>query len=162
MRASWWAFRPQTIRAALWQGLNFNANLKPMPMRWAAAITRHPASYKVAHQLTRSLVVAAAQRKRIRLQGALKFKPRQRAAGVVSRRDAHHNTGVRIALIAGVLAHAVGHQSARLRCCGYHCASWAHAKAVNAAAIVGMVHQLVVCRAQQRVARVLAEPRTVN
>ena len=95
-------------------------------------------------------------------QLALKFNASQRAAGVVRRRYAHHDAGIGVALIARVLAHAVGHHPAWLRCGGHHRAAGAHAKAVNAATIGRMVHQLIVSRAQQRVAGMLAKPRAVN
>ena len=81
---------------------------------------------------------------------------------VVGRVNAHHDARVGIALVARILAHAVGHHPFGLRGRGHHCAAGAHAKAVNAAAIFGVVHQLVVGRTQKRVTGVAAPAGAVD
>ena len=81
---------------------------------------------------------------------------------VVLRRDADDDAGVGVALVARVLAHAVGDHAARLGGRGDHRAARAHAEAVDRAAVAGVVHQLVVGGAEQRVAGVRAEARAVD
>ena len=80
----------------------------------------------------------------------------------IGRRDAHHHACVGIALGARILAHAVGHHAARLAGGSHHGAAWAHTEAVHGAPIAGMVHQLVIGRAQQRVAGMHAPARLVD
>ena len=71
---------------------------------------------------------------------------------IVRRLNAHHDARIGVALIARVLAHAIGHHAARLGRGGHHRAAGAHAKAVHRAPIPRVVHQLVVGRAQGWVA----------
>ena len=96
----------------------------------------------------------------------LKRNARQRATGVVGWGDADHDAGVGVALVSGVLAHAIGDHAPFFGRGRHHRAARAHAKAVNRPALSGpvhgMVHQLVVGRAQQRVPRVPAEPGAVD
>ena len=80
----------------------------------------------------------------------------------VGRLDADHDAGVGIALIARVLAHAIGDHAPRLAGSGHYGAAGAHAKTVNTAPIAGVVHQFVIGRAQGRVACVSAPARPVN
>ena len=88
--------------------------------------------------------------------------PASGSPGIVRRRDADHDAGVGIALVARILAHAVGDDAARLRGRGDHRAARAHAEAVDRAAVRAVMHQLVVGRAEQRVAGVLAEAAAVD
>ena len=81
---------------------------------------------------------------------------------VVLRRDADHDAGIGVALVARILAHAVGHHALRLRGGGHHGAAGTHAEAVDRAAVLRVVHQLVVGRAEDRVAGVGAEARAVD
>ena len=84
---------------------------------------------------------------------ALQRDARQRRAiGIILRRDADHDAGIGVALIAGILAHAVGDDAAFLRGRRHHRAAGAHAETVDAAAIAGMMHQPVFRRAQFLVA----------
>jgi hypothetical protein len=69
---------------------------------------------------------------------------------------------VGVALVARILAHAVGHHAARLRGGGHHGAARAHAEAVGRAAVGAVVHQLVVGRAEQRVPACGAEAGAVD
>ena len=84
------------------------------------------------------------------------------SGAVVLRRDADDDAGVGVALVVRVLAHAVGDDAARLRRRGDDRAARAHAEAVDRAAVAGVVHQLVVGGAEQRVAGVRAEARAVD
>ena len=63
---------------------------------------------------------------------------------VVTRINAHHDTGVGIALIARILAHAVGHHPLGFAGGCHHGASRAHAKAIHTATVVRVVNQFVV------------------
>ena len=127
-------------------------------------------SQKVTDQLARRFVSTAAQRVGLGLKLALKSNARQRmhrlagnrAFYKISRCNAHHDAGIGIALVARILAHAVGHHAADFRGGGHHRAARAHAKTVDAAAIGSVVHQLVVGRAQQRMAGMLAQPCAVD
>ena len=74
--------------------------------------------------------------------------PARRAVRVVARRDADDDAGVGVELGAGILAHAVGGDAAGFRGGGDHAPAGAHAEAVDAAAVAGVVHQLVVGGAQ--------------
>ena len=74
----------------------------------------------------------------------------------IARVDAHHHAGVGVALGARILAHAVGDHPTRLGGGGHHRAAGAHTEAVDRAAVLGVMHQLVVGRAEQRVAGVPA------
>ena len=67
--------------------------------------------------------------------------------------EGHHQAAVGIALIAGVLAHAVGHHPPLLRGGPHHKTARTHAEAVNAAAIAGVMNKLVFRRAKPRMAR---------
>ena len=82
--------------------------------------------------------------------------------GVVNGVDSHHDAGIGVAFIARVLAHAVGDHAAWLRCGRHHRATGAHAKAVDGAAVIGVVHQFVVGGAQARVAGMTAPAGAVN
>ena len=84
------------------------------------------------------------------------------SCAVVLRRDADDDAGVGVALVARVLAHAVGDDAARLRRRRHHRAARAHAEAVDGAAVARVVHELVVGRAEDRVAGVRAEAGAVD
>ena len=113
---------------------------------------------EVAHQLRRGLVVAAAEDEGVGLQAFLELDARQRASRVIHfRGDTHDDAGVGVALVTRVLAHAVGDDPVRLAGGRYHCAAGAHAEAVYRAAVLGVVHQLVVGGAELRVAGILAQ-----
>ena len=62
--------------------------------------------------------------------------------------DVHHDAAVGIALVAGVLAHAVGHHPPLLGGGAHHQAARAHAEAVHTAAVAGVVDELVFSRPQ--------------
>src|SRR3546814_10157696 len=66
------------------------------------------------------------------------------AARIIFRRDADDDAGVGVALVARVLAHAVGDDAAGFRRGGDDGAAGAHAEAVDAAAVLRMVDELVV------------------
>src|SRR5690606_26475407 len=125
---------------------------------------------EIAHQLSGSNVVATAQLVSARLPEALKSHAVERTDGafrlavlaIVLRRDAHHDASVGIALVARILAHAVGDHAVGLGRGGDHGAARAHAEAVHRAPIAGMVHQLVVGRAQDGVAGVRAKAGLVD
>ena len=87
-----------------------------------------------------------------------------RAGGAdVLGREADDDAGIGVALVARVLAHAVGHHPARLGGRGDDRAARAHAEAVDRAAVLRVVHQLVVGGAEQRMAGVLlAEPGAID
>ena len=78
-------------------------------------------------------------------------------AGIILGRDADHEAGVGVALVARILAHAVGHDSAWLAGGRDHRAARAHAEAVDGAAIRAMVRKRIGRRAQVRVAGAGAE-----
>ena len=82
--------------------------------------------------------------------------------GIVLGRDAHHDAGVGVALVARILAHAVGDHASGLGRRRHHRAAGTHAEAVHRAAVFRVVHQFVVGRAEQRIAGVRPEPRTVD
>ena len=65
--------------------------------------------------------------------------------------DRNHQPTVGIALIAGVLAHAIRHDTTRLRGRTHHKSAGAHAEAVDAASVAGVMHQLVFGGTEQRV-----------
>ena len=73
---------------------------------------------------------------------------------VVRRRDADDDAGVGVALVARVLAHAVGDHALRLRGRGDDRAARAHAEAVDRAAVLRVVHEPVVGSAEERMAGV--------
>jgi hypothetical protein len=83
------------------------------------------------------LVGAAAQFKGTAFPLALEGHAVQRVdrpsavLAVVLRRDAHHDAGVGVALVAAVLAHAVGDHAASFGRGGHHRATRAHAEAVD-------------------------------
>ena len=81
---------------------------------------------------------------------------------VVLRFDAHHDARIGIALVARILAHAVGDDAPGLAGGGHHGATRTHAEAVHRASVGGVVHQLVVGSAQQRVACVAAPAGAVD
>ena len=121
------------------------------------------AANEVADQLAGRAIVAAAQFVGARFQALLQLDAGQRIAGeILLGIDAHHDTGVRVALVARVLAHAVGDHAARLGGGGHHGAARAHAEAVDGAAVPGVMDQLVVGGAQFRVAGVLAQAGLVD
>ena len=93
---------------------------------------------------------------------AQRLDERRRIARKVARLDAHHQARIGVAFVAAVLAHTVGHHAARLAGGRDHSAAGAHAKAVDGAAVRCVVHQLVIGRAQQRVAGVAAPARAVD
>ena len=151
------------------------------PAHTGAGAARH----KVAHTLAGGTVVATAQLVSAALPLALQHHPAQRVkaarsvggvqahrakqgfkhswvGGVVARVNAHHQAGIGIALVARILAHAVGHHPARFGSGRHHRAARAHAKAVDAAPIAGVVHQFVIGRAQHGVTGVCAPARAVD
>ena len=88
------------------------------------------------------VVVAAAELERARFPVALEGDAGERVTApsrgrppVVLRRDADDDAGVGVALVARVLAHAVGDDAARLRGGRDHGAARAHAEAVDRAAV---------------------------
>ena len=68
----------------------------------------------------------------------------------------HHQPAVGIALIAGMLAHAIGDHTARFRGGTDHEATGAHAEAVDATAVAGVMHQLVFGSAKKRMTGTIA------
>ena len=98
----------------------------------------------------------------MRFKLALQLDAGQGAARKVARVNAHHDAGIGIALVARILAHAVGHDAARFGRGRHHRAARAHAKAVHRAAIAGMVHQFVFGRAQRRIASMSAPAGAVD
>ena len=78
--------------------------------------------------------------------------PASGSPGIVGGRDADHDAGVGVALVAGILAHAVGDDAPRLGGRGHHGAARAHAEAVDRAAVRAVMHELVVGGAQPRMA----------
>ena len=76
-------------------------------------------------------------------------------AGLVLRKvcgvDTDYDTGIGIALIARILAHAIGHYAACFTGGSDHGAARAHTKAIDTASVGSMVHQFVIRSAQQRV-----------
>src|SRR5471032_2044297 len=118
---------------------------------------------EIPHQLRRSLVVAAAEDVGVGLQALLQLDARQRATRVIHlRRDADDDAGVGIAFVARVLAHAVGYHAVWLGRSRHYRAAWAHAEAVDRAAVLGVVHQLVVGRAEFWMPGVFAQARRVD
>ncbi|OIQ72317.1 hypothetical protein GALL_460590 [mine drainage metagenome] len=85
-----------------------------------------------------------------------------RVPGVIDRLDSDHQSGIGIAFIARILAHAVGHDPADFTGCGHHGAARTHAKTVHRTAIAGVMHQLVSRCTQQRVAGVAAPQGAVD
>ena len=80
-----------------------------------AEFGRGPAYEKIADQLSRGLIISPAQRKGMRLPAALEFDSGKRIAGIILfRSDADNDAAVRIALVARILAHAVGDDTSRL------------------------------------------------
>ena len=109
------------------------------------------------------------RQQRLRLRGIARAifcakggNPAAQVMRVIAGVDADHDASVGVALVARILAHAVGHYTPRLRCSRHHRAARAHAKAVHAAAIAGVVHQLVIGRTQQEVTGVAAPAGAVN
>src|SRR5450830_1257220 len=68
--------------------------------------------------------------------------------GIIRRRNADHDAAVGVAFVARILAHAVGDDAFRLGGRRYHGAARTHAEAVDRTAVGGMMHQLVVRRAE--------------
>src|SRR5450830_650299 len=118
---------------------------------------------KVTDQLRRGFVVAATEDKGVGLQALLQLDTGQRAARIVDfRGDADDDPGVGITFVARVLAHAVGDHPVWLGSRRHHGAARAHAEAVDRTTVLGVVHQLVVGRAEFRVPGVLAQARAVD
>jgi len=96
-------------------------------------------------------------------QLTLQINAGQRMAGVIAGRiNADHDGGVGVALVARILAHAVGYHPAGLGSGGHHRAARTHAEAVHTARVLAVVHQLVIGRAQNRVAGIRTEARGIN
>src|SRR5688572_8669315 len=93
---------------------------------------------------------------------ALKADSGKRIPGIVGRRYADHDTGVRIALVARILAHAVGDHPPGLGSGGDYGTARAHAKTVNRTAVGAVMHELVIGGTELRVAGVLAIARPVD
>ena len=77
-------------------------------------------------------------------------------------RDRDDESTVGVALIAGVLAHAVRHNTAWLRGCSHHKSAGAHAEAVDATAIAGVMHQLVLGGTEQRMTGAVTPASTID
>ena len=111
-----------------------------------------PPFEEVPDQLARGLVGAPAEGEGLLLEPALQGHARERVAGVVLvGGDADDDRAVGVALVARVLAHAVGHDPAGLGGGGDDRAAGAHAEAVDRAAVAAVVHQLVVGGAEDLV-----------
>src|SRR6201985_2243985 len=125
---------------------------------------------EVTHQRARRHVAAAAEFVGARFPEALERDAVERAhdaAGlavlaIVLWVDAHDDAGVGVAFVARILAHAIGDDAIFFRRRRDDGAARAHAEAVDRAAIARVVHQLVVGRAEDLVARVRAEARAVD
>ncbi len=108
------------------------------------------ACQKVADALRRRLVVRPARDERAFFPVALERDAGERIAWIVGRRDADHDPCVGVALRARILAHAVGHDAPRFGRRRHDRAARTHAEAIDRAPVAGVMHQLVVGRAQQR------------
>src|SRR3954451_19976217 len=84
---------------------------------------------------------------------ALECDPGERVFGVVGRCDADDDAGIGVALPAGILAHAIGDNTARFGGRSHHGAAGAHAKTVDRAPIAAVMNQLVVSRSQAGMTR---------
>ncbi len=84
------------------------------------------------------------------------------AAGIIGRRNADHDAAVGIALIARILAHAIGHNPSRFRRGGNDSAARTHAETVDRTAIAAVMHQFVIGRTQCRVTGEVAEAATID
>src|SRR5690606_24807905 len=73
-----------------------------------------------------------------------------------------HNPSIGIAFVARVLTHAIRHHLSRFRGGRHHSASRTHAEAVYRTSVAGVMHELVVRRAQCGVTRIFAQPRLVD
>jgi hypothetical protein len=60
------------------------------------------------------------------------------------------------------MAHAVGDHAALLRAGRYHLPAGTHAEAVNIATVLAVMHQLVIGRAQGRIAGMLSQATDIN
>ena len=111
----------------------------------------------------RRAVVATAEFERFFFQRFLQGDSRQGPTGKIRLRiDAHHDARVRVAFVARVLAHAVGHHASSLGSCRDHHAARTHAEAVDRTAIARVMDQLVVRGSELRVACEPAKAREVD
>ena len=98
----------------------------------------------------------------------LQANARQRIPGKAFKRSqvigvqGHNQPAVGVALVAGMLAHAIGHHPAFFRRCPHHKSTGTHAEAINAASVLGVVHQLVLGCSQTRMASRLPPAGCVN
>ena len=83
-------------------------------------------------------------------------------ARIILGRNRHHHAGIGIAFGARILAHAIGHHPPGLTGGGHHGAAGAHAETIDRAAILRVMHQLVIRRTQKRIASIGAKTRAVN
>ena len=111
---------------------------------------------KVGDTLPRCGVGTTTGLERKRLPVALEQDPRQRMTRIIGRRNIDHDTAVGIALVARILAHAIGDHPFRLRSRSHHRPAGTHAEAVDSAAIGAVVHQLVIGSTEQGITRKLA------
>ena len=123
---------------------------------------------EILQPLRRCGVTAPSKPEGALLQLPLQSNPRQRIPGEAFKRcqvigvQSHNQTAVGVALVAGVLAHAIGHHPAFLRGGTHHKSSGTHAEAVDAAAVFSMVNQLVLGGPETRMARRLSPAGCVN
>ncbi len=123
--------------------------------RWAAG-------QEVADQLGRRRICAAAGLERATLPVALEGDAGERMARVVGGRDADDDAGVGVALVARILAHAVGDDAAGLGGRRHDRAAGTHAEAVDRAAVARVMHELVVGSAKDLIAGIGAEPAMID
>ncbi len=84
-------------------------------------------------------------------------------AGIIHlRRDTHHDAGIGITLGTRILAHAVGDHAVLFRGRRHHRAARAHTEAVNIAPVFRMVHQLIIRRAKDGMARTRPKTRHID
>jgi hypothetical protein len=74
----------------------------------------------------------------------------ERVSRIVGGCDADNNARIGVALVAGILAHAVCNDAPQFRGCGHHGTAGAHAEALDRAPIRAVVNELVVSSPQPR------------
>ena len=124
---------------------------------------RVDAAQEITKQLSGRAVIAPTQDIGCRFQRFLQGKAGERSTGEIRLRiDCHHDARIGIALIARILAHAVGDHALRLGGSGDHGAAGAHAEAVDRTPVAGVMHELVVGGAKTRMTGKAAEARDIN
>ena len=127
-----------------------------------------PRRQEILQPLCRCGIAVSPQPEGALLQLPLQGNSRQRIPGEAFKRgqvggiEGHDQTAVGVALVTGMLAHAVGHHPAFFRRSAHHKSSGTHAEAVDAAAVLGMVHQLVLGRPETRMARRLSPAGSID